>query len=245
MKFKNRSLITILTILFIPIIIGIGVNYLSWYRTRSRTEVTLTLEGWITIGSVVFGDLPGLRLTLNNEPVKNILKISWTIANTGNRGIASFETGPTIRFPRGLEIVRAVVSDTSPLLKVAQQLRVIGNQARVDSLGIFNAGDHLAVDIYLKDVRSPKIDPEFFDHWALSANALDLKTATDVSLASREARSQRRTSEGKPATWVLIVAASLTVLLEVWVIRSSKSGRRAVIQALGMILGVNLDRNSE
>ena len=105
----------LVTLAFTPLVINVMSNLPTWFGTRDKVEVTFKLESWITIGSVKLGDLSDLQLTYRTEPVDNVLKVSWIIANTGSRGIERFESGPSIQFPRGLNMVLVKVSDTSTL----------------------------------------------------------------------------------------------------------------------------------
>jgi len=191
MTISRKTIGVIITVILVPLAISLIANYTTWFGTRQITEVTLRLAGWIAVGSTGFGDLPGLRLMLNSEPIESVVKVSWTVTNTGNKGIASFESGPSLVFPAELQVVRAVISDASPLLHVSRALSIKRNRATIDSLGIFNAGNFMKVDIYIKNVPAGRITEAFFNDWKLEANALDLSVKKDISNAPKQARKRQ------------------------------------------------------
>lgn len=180
--------ITFLVIL-VPLILSVISNLLTWFATKDKIEVTFKLDGWITIGSVKYADLPTLKLMLDQQEVENILKVSWRVINTGNKGIINFESGPLIEFPEGSDIVIAKVSESSPYLKVARKLRIVGNQAFIDSLGVFNSCDFFKVDFFIKNIAEQKITKQYFKEWILSGKSLDLSFSQDVSLAREDSKS--------------------------------------------------------
>jgi hypothetical protein len=148
-KKTPRWLKIIFGVILIPVILGLFTNFFTWFATKDKVEVTFKLDGWITIGSVQNADLPDLKLMLDNQMVQNILKVSWRIINTGNKGIMNFESGPFIVFPKGQDIISARITESSHLLKAAKNLRTTENNLYIDSLGVFNSGDFFKVDIYI------------------------------------------------------------------------------------------------
>ncbi len=176
----------IFVVILIPLALGLGVNFFTWFTTKDKVEVTFKLDGWITIGSVKYADLPNLKLMLDQQEVENILKVSWRVINTGNKGIINFESGPFIEFPKGSDIVTAKISDSSPYLKVARKLRIVDNRAFIDSLGVFNSGDFLKVDFFLKNIIEEKITSQYFKEWILNGKSLDLSLSQDISLARQD-----------------------------------------------------------
>jgi len=212
---KSRILQWIITGMLIPIIIGLLVNFYTWYKTKDKVEVTLKLDSWIMIGSIESSDLPSLKLYLGSEEVKNILKVSWNIINTGNKGIEKFETGPFIEFPNDLDVVYARVAETSPLIKVADKLKISGNKIIVDSLGIFNSSKYIKVDIYLKDIPKQNINSEFFDKWELKGNALNLIINKEIKAFEKE--NNRFNEVILPIT--VLIAAMLTLLSTILTIK--------------------------
>ena len=157
---KSRILQWIITGMLIPIIIGLLVNFYTWYKTKDKVEVTLKLDSWIMIGSIESSDLPSLKLYLGSEEVKNILKVSWNIINTGNKGIEKFETGPFIEFPNDLDVVYARVAETSPLIKVADKLKISGNKIIVK---IHEESYPLSLEIAYKVARAEIISKTLTD----------------------------------------------------------------------------------
>lgn len=175
----------VISVVLLPLIISLIANFTTWFSTKDRVEITFKLEGWITIGSIKSGDLQDLQLLLASKPVKNILKVSWTITNTGNKGIGKFESGPFIEFPQGLNIISAKVSETSEMLKISSNVIIENNYAKIDSLGIFNPSNYFRVDFYLKDVDEPNITSKYFEVWKLEGKALDLNISRDISVADK------------------------------------------------------------
>ena len=78
------------------------------------------------------------------------------------------------------------MSEKSPLLKVAQNLKLSKNFAIVDSLGVFNTNDYFKVDFFLKDISEQKITDEYFNQWSLKGKALDLNVIHDISYIKLE-----------------------------------------------------------
>ena len=165
-----------MTLIVIPFLIAV----IASYTTRDKTEITLKLDAWITIGSVQFGDLEELQLLYKGEAVKNVLKVSWRVINTGNKGIEVFEYGPAIQLPRQYSPISARITDTSPQLRVRRKLRLKENQIITDSLGIFNPGDFFKADIYLRDVPDTEITSKFFEAWSLVSKSLDLSIKKEI-----------------------------------------------------------------
>ncbi len=181
MKIPNKNIIlnwlfyTIITIVF-----GIIAGFITWQYTKEKTEITLKLESWIIVGSFIEQELSGLSLMLDGDSLKNIMKISWQVVNSGDKGITTFETGPYFEFPRNLDVISAKISNKSPLLKISENLNIIDSLAYVDSLGIFNSGDFFKVDFYLKDIEEQHTTNEYFNNWHLNGKSLDLTIITDI-----------------------------------------------------------------
>lgn len=178
--------VVILSLVVLPLGISLVANFTTWFSTKEKVEVTLKLDGWITIGSVKFGDLPDLMLTLQSEPVENILKITWRIVNTGNKGIQGFESGPFITFPKDLNVVSAKISETSQFLKIKRELEVKDEKAEIKSLGVFNPGNYFRVDFYLKDVTKDATTNEYFSKWELLGKSLDISITKDLSIMAEK-----------------------------------------------------------
>lgn len=98
MRFKN-IVFTTLTLLIVPFVVSSIASFTTWFGTRARAEVTLALEGFIAVGSLQEGDVPGLALTWGDRRINNALKLSWRIENSGTKGIPSFEHGPLLSYP--------------------------------------------------------------------------------------------------------------------------------------------------
>jgi len=170
-----------LLIVLIPLTINLITNFLTWFTTKEKVEVTFKLDGWITVGSIRFGDLPHLKLMLDSQEVKNITKVSWRVINTGDKGIAHFENGPFIEIPTTVSIVLGKISEASSLLNVSKSVRIKNNIAFIDSLGIFNPGDFFKIDFYLQNITEENISTQYFEKWNLSGKSLDLAIAKDIS----------------------------------------------------------------
>lgn len=166
--------ICLLIYFLIPFIISIIANYITLLRTKQRVELTCKLDGWITVGELRNADMLGLELTYNGSTIRNISKLSLRIANTGDVGIdkGKFEKAPTIIYPTIrtyktvsiddqeeidrrthplLDIVKAQVY--SPTVKVDREPLIDHESGTitVQNLGVFNAGEHFIVDIYIAD----------------------------------------------------------------------------------------------
>ncbi len=76
-----KTLSIILTIVLLPLVINLMGNYMTWFRTREEVEITLSLDDWITIGTLQESGLDELKLTYDGESVKNAVKISWRVVN--------------------------------------------------------------------------------------------------------------------------------------------------------------------
>lgn len=171
----------ILIIILIPLVLALIANFTFWLNTKDNVEITFRLDGWITIGSVKFAAVDSLKLMLGSQPVKNILKVSWLIINTGNQGIGKFESGPSIKFPEGLDIFAVEVSETSENLIINRDINLEDSVAQITSIGIFNPTDFFRVDFYLKDVVDNNIKRENFEEWKFKGKALNLNIMKDLS----------------------------------------------------------------
>lgn len=181
-----KTLSIILLSIFIPLIVNLIAAYIIWFRTRERVEITLKLDGWITIGQVLESDLPNLKLLYNDKPVKNALKISWRIINTGSEGISEFETRPTLGYPGKFNITEAKISQTSPLLNIDKNLSINSEHRtiEVNDIGIFNKGDFFKIDVYIMDIPESMLSIDYFTDWDLIAKSVDLQLKKDITLAA-------------------------------------------------------------
>ena len=170
-----KPIISSISILIIvPFTIALIANFFTWVQTKDKYEITFQLDNWITIGNVNLGDLPNLRLLHGDNMIDNILKVSWLVTNTGNKGISYFETGPYIQFPNGLNIVAAKIDEKSSLLKVNRYATLDKNIAYIDSLGLFNRDEFFKIDFYICDANIDSITNEYFSNWNLIGKTLDL-----------------------------------------------------------------------
>ncbi len=169
--------------ILLTIVLGLAVNYVSWLRTRDCTEITFRLKDWRLIGIMWENELDDLELTYNSKSVKNILKVSWEVVNTGTTGISGFETPPLILYPRRLNIAEARISETSPLLKIGERIRIDSERGIIEigSIGILNPGDFFQVDVYMLDIPTSIVSAEYFSDWKLIAKSVDLKVKRGVS----------------------------------------------------------------
>lgn len=183
--FSWKTLSTVLTIMLIPFVINLIANYTTWIGTKEKVEVLLKLDGWITIGSILESDLDNLKLTYEDKHIKNVLKVSWRIVNTGSKGIQKFESGPSIVYPEGLNVVEARISGTSSLLKIEKTLSVdrLKRTIEINELGIFNPGDYFRINVYIMDIPDSVVSDLSFDNWGIKGKAVDLKLRKDLSLS--------------------------------------------------------------
>lgn len=183
--------------LLISLGIALTAGYIIWRFTRDSTEITLELDGWITIGTLTEKPLEGLELTYQKAPIRNVIKISWSIINTGTKGISKFETYPSLIYPGGL-VPQAEISETSPLLQINKKLLIdsINTTIKVSNMGIFNPGDFFRVDVYLIDIPDTLVLIDYLKNWDLKAKAVDLSIIKNVvpelPLQSQEAARKKR-----------------------------------------------------
>ena len=186
---KESRFRKIARILFIPLVISLVgslvVAVYMWRATRDQAEITCNLEGWIAIGSIVEAELEELEMTYAGQPVSNVLKVSWRIANTGNKGIERFETPPFITYPEGLTVTQAVVSEKPDLLAI-DKYGIIESEERViklSNIGILNENDSFQLDVCMLNVAAADVSPQFFEQWSFDAKALDLVTKMELERA--------------------------------------------------------------
>jgi len=193
---KLKIVSFVLTIILIPFLISLIASYTTWFGTKDKIEVSITLDGHITVGSIMESSIPELALTWNGEPINNLLKLSWRVENSGTKGIPSFEHGPSITYPEGIQLASSTISYTSPKLKVNNNLVIDPNERHISvaDLGIFNPGDFFLVDVYVTDVPESAISLDFFEGWNLEAKALDLDIKKDLGAATRGAETTEKTS---------------------------------------------------
>lgn len=184
-SWKTLSIILLFTFL-IPFILNLIATYIIWLRTTERVEITLKLDGWITIGQVLQTDLPNLKLIYNDKPVRNALKISWRIINTGSEGIPKFETLPTLVYPQKFNIAEAKISQTSDLLKIDKNLSINSEDRtiEVNDIGIFNKGDFFKIDVYIMDIPESTLSSDYFTDWKFTAKSVDLQLKKDITRAA-------------------------------------------------------------
>ncbi|TKJ36822.1 hypothetical protein CEE37_14650 [candidate division LCP-89 bacterium B3_LCP] len=186
-KVKNISLKTA-SIIIIPLLIGIFTGYIVLLIGEDKTEITFKLDSWITVGSNLESELSDLSLIYKDIPVRNILKVSWKILNSGSKGIAEFESGPTILFPEGMIVTEARISEASPLLKYNKETYTDSTNRKIDisGLGVFNEGDYIKVDVYIVDLPDTLIASALFQEWDMIAKAVDLKVRKEIDFTSLE-----------------------------------------------------------
>ncbi len=213
--FSWKSLSIFVTIVFVPFTISLIANYTTWFGTKERIEITCKLDGWITIGTLLETDLEGLELTYKGESVKNAMKVSWIIINTGSKGISGFEKPPSIVYPGQLNVVKATVSDKSPLLNVDKELSIDPEQRaiRVSNIGIFNANDFLKIDLYIIDIPDSRISIDYFNNWSFVAKSLDLELKVDTAFQlQREEIPDRETEYFREFPFFVIIGIAFTAL---------------------------------
>lgn len=185
---KWKIISFVLTAILIPLIIGLIANYTTWLGTKPKVEITLKLDGWITIGSVEDSDLTDLKLIYKGESLRSILKLSWRVTNTGSEGIGRFESGPAIHYPDNFEIAEAKVTSKSPDLKLDKDVLIDKQNRRilVNNLGIFNSGDFFVLDVYITDIPQPILSQASFGGWELKAKSLNLQIQKDSFLKEND-----------------------------------------------------------
>lgn len=211
----------VLIIILIPFLINLIAGYTTWFGTKDKTEVSIALEGHITVGSIMESSIPELALTWNDEPINNLLKLSWHVENTGTKGIASFEYGPSITYPENIQLASSTISTTSQNLKV-NNLIIEPNERRIDieDLGIFNPGDFFNVDVYLTDIPESEISLSFFEGWNLEAKALDLDIRKNLEAATRIAeKTEKPNWLQRNRFWIVTIYALFACLGSIWYMR--------------------------
>jgi len=136
------------------------------------------MEGWQPIGSEYIGEKSGIKLALIDKEetkiVDNVIRVTWSIQNTGNKSIDKFEIVPNIRVPDSVNILTTVIGGRSDDLRVADKMSIINNIVYVDSLGIFNPGEFFEMDIYLYNVPEDSSISYCFDEWVVCAKSSNL-----------------------------------------------------------------------
>lgn len=219
-----KTLSLILTIILVPLFIGLIGNYITWFGTKEKKEITLSLDGWITIGTLQESGLEELKLTYNGEPVNNAMKISWWVANTGSKGISEFEIFPFLEYPKtpNVNIVEARVSEASPALRIKTGLLINSKDRKiqVNDMGIFNEGEFFRVDVYILDIPEFSSLSDYLKDWNLVAKAVDLKIKKDIisEVPPEEAVVSRM------EFWILVVF--MTIFLITWIFPAIRDPRR-------------------
>ena len=200
-----KSLSILLTLILIPFIISLVANYTTWLRTRDEVEITMKLDGWITIGAIQGNDISDLKLTYKDQAVGNAMKVSWRLINTGSKGIPAFEQPPAIAYPRDLKVIEPRISETSPLLKVGRQPRVLPGLGWivVDSLGVFNPGDFIRLDVFVLDLPASEISANYFSNWDFVVKSVDHRKRIDLSSQVHSTETGREAQLIESNMWLL------------------------------------------
>ncbi len=173
----------------IGVVIGVvtslvaGIITWEWIQ-KERVEITCRLEGWRAIVAEA-DELEGLEVTYAGQSVSNVLKVSWRIANSGNRGIESFETPPSITYPDDITVVQAIVSEKPELLTIDKE-GTIDSEKRViklKNIGSLNENESFKLDVYMLNAVAADVSPKFFEPWRFVAKALDLVTKMELERA--------------------------------------------------------------
>ncbi len=181
-----KSLSIFLTIILIPFIISLFAGYTNtnWFTKRRPAELTCNLDGWINVGRLTEGGgLDDLTLRLKDRPVNNVMKVSWRITNTGDKGILGFEQPPLLIYPRRFNVIEAKVSDKSPLLEIDEYTSIESevNTVEVSDISLLNPGEFLKLDIYIVNMDDSEITDDYFADWKFAARALDLQTKMNTA----------------------------------------------------------------
>ncbi len=178
-------------------------------------EITLKLDGWITIGRLQEGGLEELKLTYHDQPVKSATKISWRVINTGSKGISVFETLPFLVYPKTprLDIAQARISEAPDLLKVDKDLLIDleSRTIKVREMGVFNEGESFRIDVHVLDIPESISLTDYLENWELRSKALDLKVKKII--APEIPQEDRGFSIGMVLGLVSGVAASIAVVV--------------------------------
>lgn len=209
---KYKILLIIITIILIPLFINLLGKYLNLPWFEEKTEITLKLEGWITVGELGESDVPDLKLTYKDNPVKNALKVSWKIINTGSKGIPKFEKVPSLLYPRKLNVVEAKIFQKSPLLEVSKNLLIKPEDGTIEvtDIGIFNKKEFFVIDVYIMNMPDTIITAEYFTDWDFIAKSVDLKTRKDITFEPRE---EARVQDTTPIIIAIFFIAIYVVLI--------------------------------
>jgi len=202
--------------LFVSLSVALTAGYVIWRITRDSTEITLKLDGSIIVGTLADETLEGLELTYRKIAVRNVIKISWSIINTGTKGISEFETYPSLIYPGGF-VPQAEISETSPLLQINKDLLIdpINTAIKITSMGIFNPKDFFRVDVYLIDIPDTLILTDYLKNWDLKAKAVDLSITKSVvsELSSQPRDAPRWVGFIETTILPLIMAISLIMMM--------------------------------
>jgi hypothetical protein len=176
-------------------------------------EITLKLDGWITVGTLLESDLPNLKLMYSDKPVKNALKISWRIINTGSTGISEFEKAPSIVYPVKFDIAEARISETSPLLKIDKNLSINPEHRtiEVNNIGVFNPRDFFKIDVYIMDIPESLVSIDYFTDWDLIAKSVDLQLKKDITF---EVPGEKRAFPWEKLLNIYFILVIVVVVLE-------------------------------
>lgn len=215
--------------LFISLVVSLLANVVFgvswWYAIRDRVEITCSLAGWIPLGGVEEVELEELKITYAGQPVDNALKVTWRIANTGNKGIKDFEIPPSISYPEYLTVVKAFVSDKPKMLKVDKNATIDSEEGviKLNNIGILNEDESLKLDVLIVNVTTADVSREYFGGWQFDAKALDL--VTKMELETKQAMVSMEDG-AYPYTWIwLSVGLGSALFVTIFSVFSTASAR--------------------
>ena len=99
-------------------------------------------------------------------------------------GIKGFEEFPYITYPEDYSFADAIISQTSPFLKIDKNLIKDPDKCiiKVNGLGLFEPGDFFIVDVYIIEIPNDLILMDYFTRWRLMARSAGLKIKKNLTL---------------------------------------------------------------
>lgn len=197
----------------IPLLgIILGIYLQKWFLGDNH-EISLIHEGSIFLGSVNEEKDLDLKLTLDNTEIKNILKLTWVVRNTGNVHY-KFEDFPELEVSDTYHIVSVKVRDCSESIehryhqKGVERIKIVRDQDSVrkndfifENLNYFNAKDFVRFDIFVINLKGD-IDlasEKEKKRWNLICTYPGLNVADIKKISKSEIDNQGKENSKKPS----------------------------------------------
>ncbi|MBW8041810.1 MAG: hypothetical protein FVQ85_17680 [Planctomycetes bacterium] len=188
---KKKIIIKVIYFIFTVLIFPLIVTIIVHFSTKERVEVTFKLDNYSTLGYIKESNLP-LSMTWEGKPIRNIMKISWIVENTGTKGIEYFEQDPVIFYPMNLVVVSSTITNTSPRLLINKKILIDPKKSNISlgEIGVLNPKDFFCVVTYITDFNESEMSPEFFKGWNLEAKAVDLNVKKEITTGISKAENE-------------------------------------------------------